>query len=265
MSKQTGSSEQIVFTSGKGGVGKTTCVANVGTALAKMGFKTVLVDMDIGLRNLDLLLGLENRIICDVVNVAKGKTPLRQALIRDKKLNDKLFLLPASQVEDKESLELKEIRNLFKKLKQEFDYVLIDSPAGIEQGFKNSIIDADKAVIVANPEISSVRDADRVIGLLESNVDEIFSMINKVDIELMNEGESLSVDDLNDILSVRNIGIIPNDKDIIISSNQGKPVARDTEEKIGRLYHNAARRLIGEDLEFESLKEKSWISKLLSF
>ena len=207
--------EVIVITSGKGGVGKTTTTANVGAALALRGKKVVLVDTDIGLRNLDVVMGLENRIVYDIVDVVEGKCKLRQALIKDKRFTD-LFLLPAAQTRDKSAVNEEQMRELTIRLREEFDYILIDCPAGIEQGFKNAIAGADRAIVVTNAEISSIRDADRIIGLLEaSEIKNPELIINRLRPEMVRKGEMMDVEDILDLLSIDLIGVVPEDEYII--------------------------------------------------
>ena len=216
--------EVIVITSGKGGVGKTTTTANLGAAIAETGKKVVLIDTDIGLRNLDVVMGLENRIVYDIVDVIEEKCKLRQALIKDKRF-DELFLLPAAQTRDKSAINEEQMRELTKKLKEDFDYILIDCPAGIEQGFKNAIAGSDRAIVVTTAEISAIRDADRIIGLLES--EEIKNpelIVNRLRPAMVKRGEMMDVDDIIDLLSIDLIGAIPDDEHIITGTNKGEPV-----------------------------------------
>ena len=217
-------SEVIVITSGKGGVGKTTTSANVGTGLAMLGKRVVLIDTDIGLRNLDVVMGLENRIIYNLVDVIEGNCRMKQALIRDKRYPD-LFLLPSAQTRDKSSVSPGQMIKLVEDLREEFDYILLDCPAGIEQGFRNAIAGADRALIVTTPEVSAIRDADRIIGLLEaSGVGRMDLIINRIRSDMVRRGDMMSVDDVMDILSVPVIGTVPDDEDIVISTNQGEPL-----------------------------------------
>lgn len=239
-------SECIVITSGKGGVGKTTTSANLGVALARMGKKVAVVDADIGLRNLDVILGLENRIVYDLVHVIEGECRLKQALIRDKKL-DTLYLLPAAQTRDKNAVTPDQMRGLIDQMKEEFDYVLVDCPAGIEQGFRNSIAGADKAIIVTTPEVSAIRDADRIIGLVEAaELPEPRLVINRFRQKMVDRGDMLDKDDILEILAIPLVGIIPDHEDVIISANRGKPVAFDDESVVGEAYRRIGRRLTGE-------------------
>ena len=241
--------EVIVITSGKGGVGKTTTTANVGAALALRGKKVVLVDTDIGLRNLDVVMGLENRIVYDIVDVVEGKCKLRQALIKDKRFTD-LFLLPAAQTRDKSAVNEEQMRELTEKLKEEFDYILIDCPAGIEQGFKNAIAGADRAIVVTNAEISSIRDADRIIGLLEaSEIRNPELIINRLRPEMVKRGEMMDVEDILDLLSIDLIGVVPEDEYIITQTNKGEPTVSNKKAPSGKAYIEIARRILGENVE----------------
>ena len=241
--------EVIVITSGKGGVGKTTTTANVGAALALRGKKVVLVDTDIGLRNLDVVMGLENRIVYDIVDVVEGKCKLRQALIKDKRFTD-LFLLPAAQTRDKSAVNEEQMRDLTMKLKEEFDFILIDCPAGIEQGFKNAIAGADRAIVVTNAEISSIRDADRIIGLLEaSEIRNTELVINRLRPEMVKRGEMMDVEDILDLLSIDLIGVVPEDEYIITQTNKGEPAVSNKKAPSGRAYVEIARRILGENVE----------------
>ncbi len=241
--------EVIVITSGKGGVGKTTTTANVGAALALRGKKVVLVDTDIGLRNLDVVMGLENRIVYDIVDVVEGKCKLRQALIKDKRFTD-LFLLPAAQTRDKSAVNEEQMRDLTTKLREEFDFILIDCPAGIEQGFKNAIAGADRAIVVTNAEISSIRDADRIIGLLEaSEIRNPELVINRLRPEMVRRGEMMDVEDILDLLSIDLIGVVPEDEYIITQTNKGEPAVSNKKAPSGRAYIEIARRILGENVE----------------
>lgn len=255
--------EIIVITSGKGGVGKTTTVANIGTALAQLGHKVVLVDTDIGLRNLDVVLGLENRIVYDIVDVVKGNCRLNQGLIRDKKVEN-LSLLPAAQTKDKNAISIEEMKKLTKDLKEIFDYVIMDCPAGIEQGFKNAIAGADRAIVVATPEVSSVRDADRIIGLLEANeIKETRLIINRLRPQMVKQGDMMDIEDILDILSIKLIGVIPEDEFIIVSTNRGEPAVNNPESMAGKAYINTAKRIIGEEVEFLNLEVvESFLDKI---
>ena len=241
--------EVIVITSGKGGVGKTTTTANLGSSLAEAGKKVVLVDTDIGLRNLDVVMGLENRIVYDIVDVVEEKCKLRQALIKDKRF-EQLFLLPAAQTRDKSAINEEQMKELTKKLKEDFDYILIDCPAGIEQGFKNAIAGADRAIVVTTAEISAIRDADRIIGLLESS--EIRNpelIVNRLRPNMVKKGEMMEVDDIVDLLSVDLIGVVPDDEYIITQTNKGEPVIKNKKAPSGKAYIEIARRILGENID----------------
>ncbi len=262
--------EVITITSGKGGVGKSTTTANIATALAMLGKKVIAVDFDIGLRNLDMILGLENRIVYDVVDVMEGRCNLAQAIIKDKRTPN-LHFLPASQTKDKTVLDKDKVEKLINDLKKEFDYILIDSPAGIESGFEHSIYLADRALIVTTPEISSVRDADRVIGIIDAKSkkaqmgEEVQKhiIINRLKPELVEKGEMLSVEDVLHILALPLIGIVPDDEDIVKSTNLGEPIALKEDSLVGEAFRRIARRILGEKVEFLDLKaKKSFFEKL---
>ncbi|MEI5905677.1 septum site-determining protein MinD [Bacillus spongiae] len=247
--------EAIVITSGKGGVGKTTTTANVGTALALQGKKVCLVDTDIGLRNLDVVMGLENRIIYDLVDVVEGRCKIHQALVKDKRFDERLYLLPAAQTSDKTAVSPDQMKTLVEGLKQEYDYVIIDCPAGIEQGYKNAVVGADRAIVVTTPEISAVRDADRIIGLLEK--EEIESpklVINRIRTHMIETGDILDVDEITNHLSIDLIGIVADDDGVIKSSNKGEPIAMDPNSKASIAYRNIARRILGESVPLQSLE-----------
>lgn len=247
--------EVIVVTSGKGGVGKTTTTANIGTGLAAAGYKVVLVDTDIGLRNLDVVLGLENRIVYDLTDVTGGVCRMKQALIRDKRL-DGLHLLPAAQTKDKTAVSPVQMQDLCKELKQEFEYVIIDCPAGIEQGFRNAIAGADRAIVVTTPEVSAVRDADRIIGLLEAaELSEPKLIINRIRPKMVRAGDMMSIDDMIDILAIDLLGVIPEDEMIVITTNRGEPVVLDQVSRSGQAYRNITRRVLGEEVPFLNLED----------
>ena len=219
-------SEVIVITSGKGGVGKTTTAANIGIGLAQLGKKVVMVDTDIGLRNLDVVLGLENRIVYNLVDVVEGNCRMKQALIRDKRY-EQLYLLPSAQTRDKTSVTPEQMKKLCDELKQSFDFVLLDCPAGIEQGFANAVAGANKAIVVTTPEVSAIRDADRIIGLLEAqDLRDISLVINRIRPDMVKRGEMMSVDDVQEILAVPLLGILPDDEQVVIATNQGEAVPR---------------------------------------
>ena len=246
-------SECIVVTSGKGGVGKTTTSANIGTGLAKLGHKVVLVDADIGLRNLDVVLGLENRIVYNLIDVIEGNCRLKQALIKDKKYPE-LFLLPAAQTRDKDAVTPEQMVTLCAELKEEFDFVIIDCPAGIEQGFKNAIAGADRALVVTTPEVSAIRDADRIIGLLEANdLRDHRLIVNRLRTDMVKRGDMMSVEDVVDILAIDLIGAVPDDENIVISTNNGEPIVADDTITSGKAYMNICRRLAGEEVEYLDL------------
>ena len=241
--------EVIVITSGKGGVGKTTTTANLGSALAMQGKKVVLIDTDIGLRNLDVVMGLENRIVYDIVDVVEEKCKLRQALIKDKRFEE-LFLLPAAQTRDKSAVNEEQMRELTSKLKEEFDYILIDCPAGIEQGFKNAIAGANRAIVVTTAEISAIRDADRIIGLLESSeIKNPELVINRLKPTMVRKGEMMDVDDIVDLLSIQLVGVVPDDEYVVTQTNKGEPVVQNRKAPSGKAYMEIARRILGVNIE----------------
>jgi septum site-determining protein MinD len=235
----------IVITSGKGGVGKTTVTANLGSVLAQNGCKVCVVDADIGLRNLDVVLGLENRIVYHLVDVIAGRCRLKQALIRDKR-NENLYLLPASQSDDKNAVAPEQMRQLCQELKKEVDYILIDCPAGIEQGFRNAIAGADQAIIVTTPEVSAIRDADRIIGLLQAQGIDTQLIINRLNPELVRRGDMLDQQDVMDILAIELLGIVPEDQGIVISTNKGNPAAFSEEYEASKAFWRVGRRIRGE-------------------
>lgn len=245
----------IVITSGKGGVGKTTTTANLGVGLALMQKKVVLVDTDIGLRNLDVVLGLENRIVYDIVDVVNENCRLKQALIKDKRL-ETLYLLPAAQTRDKTAINADQMKKLCADLKEDFDYVIIDCPAGIETGFRNAIVGADEAIVIATPEVSSVRDADRIIGLLEAaELRQPKLIINRIRTKMVQSGDMMSVTDMLDILAIDLLGIVPDDDAIVISTNRGEPTVFDENSRPGKAYRNIAKRITGETVELMDLEE----------
>lgn len=258
--------ESIVITSGKGGVGKTTTTANIGTALALMENKVCLIDTDIGLRNLDVVMGLENRIIYDIVDVINERCKLKQALIKDKRF-DHLTLLPAAQTSDKTAVTTDGMQKIIEELKQEYDYIIIDCPAGIEQGFQNAVSGADKAIVVTTPEKSSVRDADRIVGLLEQeDIESPKLVINRIRNHMMKSGDMLDIDDIIQILSIDLIGIVIDDDEVIKASNHGEPVALQSNSKASIAYRNIARRILGETVPLQSLEnEKGVFQKVKSF
>lgn len=261
--------EVIVITSGKGGVGKTTTTANLGTGLTKLGYKVAVVDADIGLRNLDVVMGLENRIVYDIVDAVEGVCRLKQALIKDKRYEG-LYLLPAAQTRDKNAITPEQMQNLAAQLRESFDYVLIDCPAGIEQGFKNAIAGADRAIVVTTPEISAVRDADRIIGLLEAaEITEPRLIINRIRIDMVKKGDMMNIEDMIDILAIDLIGVIPDDETIVISTNKGEPAVTLQNSLAGQAYRNITRRITGEEVSYLDMDNSdgfmSKLKKMFSF
>ncbi|WP_130806551.1 septum site-determining protein MinD [Senegalia massiliensis] len=256
-------SEVIVVTSGKGGVGKTTTSANIGTGLAMQGKKVVVVDADIGLRNLDVVMGLENRIVYDIVDIVEGVCRLKQGLIKDKRY-DGLFLLPAAQTKDKTAISPAQMQDLTEELKKIFDYIIIDCPAGIEQGFQNAISGADRAIVVTTPEISAVRDADRIIGLLEAKgLYEPKLIINRIRNDMVKRGDMMNIDDMIDILAIDLLGVVPDDESIVISTNKGEPAVTDDNSLAGQAYRNISKRIQGEEVPLLNLDvDESMFTKL---
>jgi len=259
----------IVITSGKGGVGKTTASANIGVALAATGSSVALLDMDIGLRNLDILMGLENRVVYNLVDVIEERCKLRQALVKDKRLPN-LCLLPAAQTRDKTAVNADQMKALCGELKELFDYVVVDSPAGIETGFQNAVAGAEEAVVITTPEMSAVRDADRIIGLLEARKDEIQQyrlVLNRIRPSMVKSNDMMSVEDVLEILSVKLLGVVPEDEQIIVSTNKGEPVAGTDNTRSGLAFRNIARRLKGEDVPLMDLDalNNTWLTKVVNF
>lgn len=261
--------EAIVVTSGKGGVGKTTTTANIGAALALLGKKVCVIDADIGLRNLDIVMGLENRIVYDIVDVVTGICKVKQALIRDKRF-DNLSLLPAAQTKDKNSVNPEQMKELINDLKKTHDFVLVDCPAGIEQGFKNAIAGADRAIVVTTPEVSAVRDADRIIGLLEAaEISDPRLIVNRLRVDMVKRGEMMNVQDIEDILAIDLIGVVPDDEEVVMSTNRGEPAVLKEHSLSGMAFRNIALRITGEEVPFlefdvqESFLDK--IKRALSF
>lgn len=249
------SAKVITITSGKGGVGKTTTTANLGVALARMGRKVVVIDADIGLRNLDVVMGLENRIVYDLVDVIEGRCKLRQAMIKHKQFPD-LYLIPAAQTRDKNAVSPTDMIQIANELRPQFDYVLIDSPAGIERGFRNAVAPADDVLIVTNPEVSAVRATDRIIGLLEAEEKGPGRLIiNRLRPEMVKKGDMLSPTDVTDILAIKIIGIVPEDQTVVVASNSGIPVSLNESSRAGVAFRNIARRLEGEEVPFMKLEE----------
>lgn len=248
--------EAIVVTSGKGGVGKTTTSANLGTALALLGKKVVMVDTDIGLRNLDVVMGLENRIIYDLVDVAEGRCRLNQALVKDKRF-DELYMLPAAQTKDKDSVTPEQVKSMIVELKKEHDYVIIDCPAGIEHGFRNAIAGADRAIVITTPENAAVRDADRVIGLLEQEQIPSKLIINRIRQTMVKSGEMLDIDEICQVLAVDLLGIVPDDEKVITAANIGEPTVMNPSSRAAIAYRNIARRILGDMVPLMLLDEKA--------
>lgn len=245
--------ESIVVTSGKGGVGKTTTTANIGTGLAALGKSVVVIDGDTGLRNLDVLMGLENRIVFTLLDVVENKCRLKQALIKDKRLPN-LYLLPTAQTRDKDDVTPEQMLNLVTDLKKEFDYVIIDCPAGIEQGFENAIVGADRALIVVNPEVTSVRDSDRVIGKLDARgLENHHLIVNRINYQMTKNGDMLDVNDILDSLAIKLIGVVPDDRTITVSTNKGEPIVLDNKATAGQAFRNIARRITGESIPIMDL------------
>lgn len=258
------SAKVITITSGKGGVGKTTATANIGAALAKNGQRVACIDADIGLRNLDVVLGLENRIVYDLVDAVEGRCRLKQAMIKDKHIPD-LYLIPSAQTRDKTAVSPSDMIRLCNELRPDLDWILIDSPAGIERGFKNAIAPADEVIVITNPEVSAVRDADRIIGIVEA--EEKGSprlLINRLNPEMVRQNNMLSAEDVIDLLAIELLGIVPEDKNVIISTNQGIPVSLDGKTMAGAAYQNISRRLLGEDVPLLDLEKTSGIFNRIS-
>lgn len=252
------SGKVVTITSGKGGVGKTTVTANLSTALAMLGRKVVTIDADIGLRNLDVVMGLENRIVYDLVDVIEGRCKLRQAMIKDKRHPD-LYLIPAAQTRDKMAVSPSDMVLLCDQLREEFDYIIIDSPAGIERGYQNAVAPADQVLIVTNPEVSAVRDADRVIGMLEAELKGPGQLIlNRLKPDMVARGDMLSIEDVVEILAIEVIGVVPEEESVLVSSNRGTPLALDTNGSVaGQAFRNIALRLEGQTVPFLDLSAKN--------
>ena len=247
-------SEVIVVTSGKGGVGKTTTSANVGTGLASMGKRVVLIDADIGLRNLDVVMGLENRIVYNLVDVVEGNCRVKQALIRDKRYPS-LYLLPSAQTRDKTAVNESQMIKMIDHLKEQFDFIILDCPAGIEQGFKNAVAGATRALVVTTPEVSAIRDADRIIGLLEArDFSQIDLVVNRLRPDMVKKGKMMSVDDVVDILSLPLIGVVPDDENVVIATNQGEPLMGN-HTLAGQAYQNICLRILGEEVPYLNLNQ----------
>lgn len=257
--------KSIVVTSGKGGVGKTTTVANIGTALAKKGFRVVLVDADIGLRNLDVVMGVENRIVYNVVDIIEGNCRMEQAMIRDRKLTN-LYLIPAAQTREKDAVNPEQMKDLCAQLLESFDYVIMDCPAGIERGFKNAIAGADTAIVVTTPEVSAIRDADRVIGLLESNLlTNIHLIVNRMNYRMLKKGDQMSTEDIVGLLSVPLLGVVPESEEVLVSTNRGVPLVHNRGSHAGTAFQNIAARLDGENIPIESDNHAGLMGKIKRF
>ena len=259
-------SEVIVVTSGKGGVGKTTTTANIGTGLAKLGKKVVMIDTDTGLRNLDVVLGLENRIVYNLVDVVEGNCRLKQAMIADKRCPN-LFLLPTAQTRDKSAVTPEQMIKVIDEIKNDpegFDYIILDCPAGIEQGFQNAIAGADRALVVTTPEVSAIRDADRIIGLLEKNhIRNSSLIINRIRMDMVRRGDMMSIDDVTEILSIPLIGAIPDDEQVVVATNQGEPVI-SLDSLAGKAYTNICKRILGLEVPFLNLSGHQGLFSKLS-
>ncbi len=246
----------VTVTSGKGGVGKTTTTANLGIALASMGNKVVCIDSDIGLRNLDVVMGLENRIVYDLVDVVEGQCRTSQAMIRDKRF-ETLYLIPAAQTRDKNAVSPSDMIKLCDSLREEMDWIIIDSPAGIERGFRNALAPADEVLVITNPEVSAVRDADRIIGLVEAEEKgPVKLIINRLNPSMVKRGDMLSVEDVVELLAVPLIGIVPEDESVLVSTNHGQPVVMNEKSRAGRSFLDIAKRLKGEEVPWMDLDEK---------
>lgn len=255
----------IVVTSGKGGVGKSTSTANLGTALALLNQRVVVVDADIGLRNLDVIMGLESRVVYTSMDVIEGACDLEKALVKDRRTKD-LHLLAASQKNNKNDIQPEQMKKICLELKEEYDYVLVDSPAGIEQGFRNAAAGADYAIIVTTPEVASVRDADRIIGLLMNmNIDDMGLIINRLSPKMVESGDMMNPDDIIDILSINLIGVVPEDKEIVVSTNRGLPTTYNHQSPAGRAYRRISKRIEGEDVQIPEFRAEGWFGKLFKF
>lgn len=255
----------IVVTSGKGGVGKTTTVANIGSVLAKKKYKVVMIDADIGLRNLDVVMGIENRIVYNLVDIIEGKCRKQQAMIRDRKLQN-LYIIPAAQTREKNAVQPDQMKNLCEELAEEFDYVLIDCPAGIEQGFKNAVAGAQTAIVVTTPEVSAIRDADRVIGLLEASMlRDIHLVINRLNHRMVKKGDMMSTEDIITLLAVPLLGVVPESEEVVISTNRGTPLVHDRGSKAGQAFQEIAARLDGEQIPLNTHQKITFMDRVKRF
>lgn len=253
----------IVVTSGKGGVGKTTTVANIGSALAKNGYSVVVIDADIGLRNLDVVMGLENRIVYNLVDIVEGKCRKQQAMIRDRKLSN-LYIIPAAQTREKDAVNPDQMKSLCNELAEEFDYVIVDCPAGIERGFKNAIAGAQSAIVVTTPEVSAIRDADRVIGLLEANlIRDIHLLINRMNVRMVKKGDMMSTNDMVALLAVPLIGVVPESEEVVVSTNRGVPLVHQKGSAAGVAFSNIAARLNGENIPIEEDQKQTLVGRFM--
>jgi len=258
------SAKIITITSGKGGVGKTTATANISVALAQLGQKVVCIDSDIGLRNLDVVLGLENRIVYDLVDVIEGRCRIRQAMIKDKRFEG-LYLIPAAQTRNKNAVSPSDMIQLCNEIREEVNWILIDSPAGIERGFKNAIAPAEEVLVITNPDVSAVRDADRIIGIIESEEKGPAKLIiNRLNPKIIRRGEMLDAGDILELLAVKLIGIIPEDEKVLRSTNIGKPVVTHEKSIAGQAFRNIARRMMGDDIPLIDLDAKDGILQRIS-
>lgn len=247
----------VTITSGKGGVGKTTTTANLGIALASLGNKVVCIDSDIGLRNLDVVMGLENRIVYDLVDAIEGRCRLQQAMIKDRRFSN-LFLIPAAQTRDKTAISPSDMITLCNELRTETDWIIIDSPAGIERGFRNALAPSDVVIVITNPEVSAVRDADRIIGLVEAEEKGPSKLIiNRINSNMVKKGNMISASDVVELLAVPLIGIVPEDEAVLVSTNHGLPVVLNEKSLAGLAFTNIAKRLLGEEVPWLTLDEKA--------
>lgn len=255
-------SEVIVVTSGKGGVGKTTTTANIGAALACLKKRVLLIDTDIGLRNLDLIMGLENRVVFNLVDVIEESCGLKSALVRDKRF-DTLYLLPAAQTKDKDAVTQAQMKELCDSVRGSYDYVILDCPAGIEQGFKNAAAGADKAIVVTTPEVSAVRDADKIIGMLNAyGVTRQRLLVNRVRPDMVRRGDMINLQDVTDILGIDLIGVVPDDESVIVCANRGEPIVLRTKSLAALAYQNIARRITGEEVPLLELGREGFFGRL---